>query len=174
MPLSQGCKKGHASSGRCEPRAECMPVFGPRLAREAGVLRIVMVPRRAAPPLTWPSSGATAEVPWPSSCRPAGPPGAMDPCFIGTTRTPSPSASAFRASATAAIRSPRRSTTSRSPTPQLPVLVPQPSNAYICIPFWHWPRPGCAFTLFVWWAVDMGGPRRLYGSRGYGPPISAA
>ena len=40
MPLSQGCKKGHASSGRCEPRAECMPVFGPRLAREAGVLRI--------------------------------------------------------------------------------------------------------------------------------------
>ena len=50
----------HTSSGRCEPRAECMPVFGPRLAREAGVLRIVMVPRRAAPPreprvreLTW-------------------------------------------------------------------------------------------------------------------------
>jgi len=30
----------HTSSGRCEPRAECMPVFGPRLAREAGVLRI--------------------------------------------------------------------------------------------------------------------------------------
>ena len=60
----------------------------------------------------------------------------------------------------------------RSPTPQLPAplsLVRMHARG-----LGTGLGPGVRSRCFVWWAVDMGGPRRLYGSRGYGPHISAA